>query len=50
VAPRAVWRGGVNRVVLSFAAALQPVDVGMGGDTRPLAAAVDYLRVQKVGG
>jgi hypothetical protein len=50
VAPRAVWRGGVNRVVLSFAAALRPVDVGMGGDTRPLAAAVDYLRVQKVGG
>lgn len=50
VAPRAVWRAGVNRVVLRFAAALRPVDVGMGGDTRPLAGAVDYLRVQKAGG
>lgn len=48
-APRAIWRSGVNRVVLNFAAATRPVDVGMGGDTRPLAAAVDYFRVQKAG-
>jgi hypothetical protein len=44
-----MWRGGVNRVVLQFAGATRPADAGMGGDTRPLAAAVDYLRVQKAG-
>jgi Dolichyl-phosphate-mannose-protein mannosyltransferase len=49
-APQALWRSGVNRVVLYFAAATRPVDAGMSGDTRPLAAAVDYLRVQKSGG
>ena len=47
--PRALWRAGLNRVVLNFATAARPVDAGMGGDTRTLAAAVDYLRVQKVG-
>jgi hypothetical protein len=44
VAARA-WRAGVNRVALVFARSVRPVDVGMGGDTRALAAAVDYVRV-----
>jgi hypothetical protein len=48
VAPRALGRAGLNRVVLNFAVAMRPADVGMGSDTRALAAAVDYLRVQKV--
>jgi hypothetical protein len=50
VTPRAVWRPGVNRVVLRFAAETRPVDAGSGGDGRALSAAIDYLRVQKVGG
>jgi hypothetical protein len=41
-----VWRGGVNRLKLEFARATRPADVGLGGDTRPLAAAIDYVRVQ----
>lgn len=41
------WRAGVNRVRLQFARATRPADVGLGGDPRPLAAAVDYVRVQK---
>jgi hypothetical protein len=41
------WRPGVNRVALEFGSARSPADVGMGGDTRPLAAAVDYVRVQE---
>jgi hypothetical protein len=49
VTPRASWREGVNRVVLTFAAETRPVDAGGGGDTRALSAAIDYLRVQKVG-
>lgn len=49
VAPRAVWRAGVNRVVLTFAAETRPADAGIGGDTRALSAQVDYVRVQKVG-
>jgi hypothetical protein len=40
-------RAGVNRVELRFASAQRPVDVGAGGDTRPLAAAVDWIRVSK---
>ena len=40
------WRSGVNRVRLVFAWAQRPNDVQLGGDTRPLAAAVDYVRVQ----
>jgi hypothetical protein len=39
------WRAGVNRVRLDFAWTKRPMDVGLGGDARPLAAAVDYLRV-----
>jgi len=42
------WRGGVNRLELRFAYAQRPVDVGAGGDTRPLSAAVDWIRVSLV--
>jgi hypothetical protein len=42
-----VWRAGVNRLELAFAAAHAPVEVGLGGDPRPLAAAVDYVRLQQ---
>ncbi len=44
-----LWRAGVNRVVLEFSRQDRPRDVGLGGDTRLLSAAVDYLRVQKLG-
>ena len=43
---RGAWRAGVNRVELRFAYAQRPVDVGAGGDTRPLSAAIDWVRVQ----
>ena len=39
------WSSGVNRVRLDFAWARRPMDVGVSGDARALAAAVDYLRV-----
>ncbi|HEY3884803.1 MAG TPA: hypothetical protein VGL62_06335, partial [Vicinamibacterales bacterium] len=39
------WRSGLNRVALNFGRAARPVDVGLGGDARPLAAAVDWIRV-----
>ncbi|HWT46521.1 MAG TPA: hypothetical protein VN085_11165, partial [Vicinamibacterales bacterium] len=42
------WRGGVNRVVLHFSRIDRPSDVGMGGDQRSLAAAVDYVRFTEV--
>jgi hypothetical protein len=42
---RASWRGGVNELELRFAYAQRPIDVGAGGDVRPLAAAVDWVRV-----
>jgi hypothetical protein len=42
---RTSWRSGINRVALAFAYAQRPVDVGLGGDTRLLAAAVDWIRV-----
>lgn len=42
------WRAGVNEVRLNFARETRPADVGLGGDSRPLAAAVDYLRVQVI--
>ena len=41
------WRAGVNRLQVQFARATRPADVGLGGDPRPLAAAVDYIRIQK---
>lgn len=40
-------RAGVNAVELRFSYARRPADVGGGGDTRPLAAAVDWFRVIK---
>lgn len=42
---RDAWRGGVSRLSLDFAWERRPADVGLGGDARPLAAAVDYVRV-----
>jgi hypothetical protein len=42
---RSAWRAGVNDVSLQFAYAQRPMDVGMGGDPRPLAAAIDWIRV-----
>lgn len=45
LAARDVWRAGVNRMQLTFAWERRPSDVGLGGDTRPLAAAIDFLRV-----
>jgi len=45
--PSSAWRRGINRVHLRFARATRPVDVGAGGDVRPLSAAVDFLRVSQ---
>ena len=41
------WRAGVNVLQLRFVYAQRPIDVGAGGDTRPLAAAVDWVRISK---
>jgi hypothetical protein len=41
-----VWQSGLNRVELAFARSVRPLDVG-GTDGRALAAAVDYVRIQK---
>jgi hypothetical protein len=41
------WRGRVNRLQLEFARVHAPAQVGLSTDARPLAAAVDYVRVQK---
>jgi hypothetical protein len=43
--PSEAWRSGVNGLELRFGYAQRPADVGLGGDTRPLAAAVDWIRV-----
>ena len=48
VLDRGAWRAGVSRLTLSFSRAERPMDVGMGGDARQLAAAVDYIRVTEV--
>lgn len=40
-----VWRSGVNRLRLDFSSTHTPAEVGLGADARPLAAAVDYVRV-----
>jgi hypothetical protein len=40
------WRGGVNRLRLTWTGAAVPAQVGMGGDTRELGGSVDYVRVQ----
>ena len=42
---RSAWRAGVNELELRFAYAQRPVDVGAGGDLRPLAAAIDWVRI-----
>ena len=42
------WRFGVNTLTLQFGYSQRPVDVGVGADPRPLAAAVDWLRVSVV--
>lgn len=42
----AVWRSGVNHVTFMFSRQTRPADVG-GTDGRWLAAAIDYVRVQK---
>ena len=39
------WRAGVNRLELRFGYVQRPVDVGAGADGRPLAAAVDWIRI-----
>jgi hypothetical protein len=41
------WRAGVNRLEFDFGSAHAPSEVGLGGDARRLAAAVDYVRVQQ---
>jgi hypothetical protein len=46
--PADAWRSGVNRLVLEFAWARRPADVGLGSDPRALAAAVDLVRVVKI--
>jgi hypothetical protein len=42
---RDAWRAGVNELVLQFGYARRPMDVGMGADPRPIAAAIDWIRV-----
>jgi hypothetical protein len=42
---RSSWRSGVNTAALQFSYARRPVDLGLGGDTRDLAAAIDWFRV-----
>jgi hypothetical protein len=41
----ASWRAGVNTLTLTFGYTERPTDVGAGGDMRPLAAAIDWVRV-----
>ncbi|HET9369499.1 MAG TPA: hypothetical protein VFO19_04605 [Vicinamibacterales bacterium] len=43
--PRSVWRRGVTRLTLRFGWSARPSDVGLGGDTRELAAAIDHVRI-----
>ncbi|MEZ5316035.1 MAG: hypothetical protein R2752_01395 [Vicinamibacterales bacterium] len=47
-APARLWRAGVNVLTLDFSRETRPADVGA-SDGRPLAAAVDYVRVQVTG-
>lgn len=42
------WRAGVNRLTLEFSRAERPADVGLGGDGRLLAAAIDFVRVEVI--
>ncbi len=43
------WHAGINRLGLDFAWAARPADVGVGTDTRLLAAAVDSVSVEMIG-
>lgn len=43
--PADAWHTGLNRVRLEFTQAATPASVGLGGDSRILAAAVDVFRV-----
>ena len=43
------WHAGINRLALDFAWAARPADVGVGGDRRLLAGAVDYVSVEVIG-
>jgi hypothetical protein len=43
--PGAALRSGVNTLELRFGYAQRPADVGLGGDARPLAAALDWIRI-----
>jgi hypothetical protein len=42
---RDAWHAGVNTLQLQFWYEQRPADVGMGGDLRPLAAAIDWIRL-----
>jgi len=42
---KAAWHAGINHVVLVFAFAARPIDVGLGPDIRSLSGAVDWVRV-----
>ena len=44
-APRDSWRAGVNTLALEFSWARRPFEVGLGADSRALAAAVDFVRI-----
>jgi hypothetical protein len=44
VTESSVWHGGVNRLRMEFETTRSPAEVGLSGDTRQLAAAVDYFR------
>ena len=48
IVAKSAWRSGVNDLVLRFAWARRPTDVGMGGDPRSIAAAIDYVRIASV--
>jgi hypothetical protein len=48
VVDRGAWKAGVNRIELVFEREARPADVGLGGDTRPLAAAVDYVHFEEL--
>jgi hypothetical protein len=44
---RDAWKSGVNRLTLEFAQEARPADVGIGGDARPLSAAIDYVHFEE---
>ncbi len=44
--PAGAWRTGMNTLTLVFSRADRPSDLGLSGDSRVLAAAVEYVRVE----